>query len=274
MEGWIKIHRKILEWQHFQEPNVFAVFMYLLLSANTKDGWDRGDRVTRGQSCATVNEMSKKLKLSRPTVHKAIKKLEMSGEIVRKKVKFRCFTTIRNYAKYQDVTPDLCKDILHTPLHTPSPLCKDILHTPLHTPLENGAYNDLCDNELDAKNDEPYKNNKNIYNTCCWDIRAREEMKKTIRGSSLKREQACMSLKISQQDYDRFTEDIFNEWEFSEEQDWSLKHFLNVLRVKAADMRRTSARPTERDEKERVRAERQNDILNRYRKYETYDEQG
>ena len=41
MEGWIKIHRKILEWQHFQEPNVLAVFMYLLLSANTKDGWDR-----------------------------------------------------------------------------------------------------------------------------------------------------------------------------------------------------------------------------------------
>ena len=280
MEGWIKIHRKILEWQHFQEPNVLAVFMYLLLSANTKDGWDRGDRVTRGQSCATVNEMSKKLKLSRPTVHKAIKKLEMSGEIVRKKVKFRCFTTIRNYAKYQDVTPDLCKDILHTPLHTPSPLCKDILHTPLHTPLENGAYNNLCDNELDAKNDEPYKNNKNIYNTLSLThahMRTHEGLLREFFSHAIMVEQFCMNQSIDVETCREIAGQVVNEWDIagvthSDKID-AKKHLVSLIKIEVEKRRRAAAQAPQKS-KEQVRAERLNDILNRYRKYETYDEQG
>ena len=280
MEGWIKIHRKILEWQHFQEPNVLAVFMYLLLSANTKDGWDRGDRVTRGQSCETVENMCNTLKLSRATVYKAIKKLEMSGEIVRKKVKFRCFTTIRNYSKYQDVTQDLCISPKQSPIHTPSDLCISPKQSPIHTPLENGAYNDLCDNELDAKNDEPYKNNKNIYNTLSpthAHMRTHEGLLREFFSHAIMVEQFCMNQSIDFETCREIAGQVVNEWDIagvthSDKID-AKKHLVSLIKIEAEKRRRAAAQAPQKS-KEQVRAERLNDILNRYRKYETYDEQG
>ena len=36
MEGYIQIHRKILEWEWFDDHNTFRLFMYLLLKATNE----------------------------------------------------------------------------------------------------------------------------------------------------------------------------------------------------------------------------------------------
>ena len=33
MSGWIKLHRKITEWEWYSDANTFRVFMHLLLTA-------------------------------------------------------------------------------------------------------------------------------------------------------------------------------------------------------------------------------------------------
>ena len=35
--GWIKIHRKLLEWEWADDPNMVALWIHLLLNANLTD---------------------------------------------------------------------------------------------------------------------------------------------------------------------------------------------------------------------------------------------
>ena len=81
MKPWVKIYRRLLDWEHFTEPTVLAVWMYLLLSAETKTRPLRGRRVTCGEVQTSYREMSAVTGLSHNTVKAAIGKLTASGEI-------------------------------------------------------------------------------------------------------------------------------------------------------------------------------------------------
>ena len=81
--GWIKMHRALLKWEHFREPSVVTVFLALLLSAE-RDG--RADVNLGGLMSLTG--------LSHNTVTGAIAKLVKSGEITREKQGHKIYTTI------------------------------------------------------------------------------------------------------------------------------------------------------------------------------------
>ena len=49
MIGYIQLHRKLLEWEWFQKPEMVVVFLTLLLLANHQDGNWQGHEVKRGQ---------------------------------------------------------------------------------------------------------------------------------------------------------------------------------------------------------------------------------
>ena len=53
-------------------------------------------------------------------------------------------------------------------------------------------------------------------------------------------EMGCMSVGISRDAYMRLSAEIFNDWEFQDlpDQDWTKKHFLSVLRIKAREQKR------------------------------------
>ena len=42
MNGWIKLHRKITEWEWYTDRNTLAVFLHLLIMANIEDKKYRG----------------------------------------------------------------------------------------------------------------------------------------------------------------------------------------------------------------------------------------
>jgi len=91
MNGWIKIHRTMLQWEHFNEPSVVTVFLALLLNAD-RDG--KTDISLSGLTSATG--------LTTNTVRCALAKLVNSGEITRDFVKGQKTTTsIANWNKYQ-----------------------------------------------------------------------------------------------------------------------------------------------------------------------------
>ncbi len=46
--GWIKIHRKILDWEWYSDLNVRVVFLHLLLKANHDDKKWMGMDIKRG----------------------------------------------------------------------------------------------------------------------------------------------------------------------------------------------------------------------------------
>jgi len=101
--GFIKIHRSIMDWQHWGEPNIVVVFLTLLLNANHKRQWWQGLRCERGETFITIDTLSYITKLSRPTIIRILKVLEDSGEIVRKRVDQKhTKTVIKKYNDYQD----------------------------------------------------------------------------------------------------------------------------------------------------------------------------
>ena len=91
MNGWIKIHRTMLQWEHFNEPSVVTVFLALLLNA------DRD-----GKTGISLSGLTSATGLTTNTVRCALAKLVNSGEITRDFVKGQKTTTsIANWSKYQ-----------------------------------------------------------------------------------------------------------------------------------------------------------------------------
>lgn len=100
-EGWIKIHRQIKEWQHYQEPNVLLVWLDLLTSANAKEGWWHGRKIRRGELFTSVESIHQNTGLDAKTVRKALAILEESGEIKREATNAGSKIIINQYNKFQ-----------------------------------------------------------------------------------------------------------------------------------------------------------------------------
>lgn len=101
-DGWIKLHRQLKEWQHYQEPFVLLVWLDLLLSANMKAGWVRGNRINRGQLITSVARIMESTGIgSDNTVRDALRKLEESGEIKREQIGIGTKITINHFNKFQ-----------------------------------------------------------------------------------------------------------------------------------------------------------------------------
>jgi len=101
-DGWIKLHRKMREWQHYQRPSVRLVFEELLFCANTKPAWFHGIKVNRGETIVSIETICSYTGFARATVVAALKILEETKEIKRSKCWRGIRTKIINFDKYQD----------------------------------------------------------------------------------------------------------------------------------------------------------------------------
>lgn len=100
-QGYIIIHRKILEWEWYDDANTMRVFFHILISVNHKPKNWRGLKIGRGQGVLTHEAIAKKLKLSVRNVRTSIMKLKSTGELtVKNYPKFGLYT-VKNYMAYQ-----------------------------------------------------------------------------------------------------------------------------------------------------------------------------
>lgn len=107
MNGWIKLHRQIME-----NPMYFAetftrvqAWIDLLLLANHKTGYIyvRGNRVEvhRGQVGMSEESLAERWKWSRGKVRRFLKHLENEQQIVQQKSHIKSLISITNYEEYQ-----------------------------------------------------------------------------------------------------------------------------------------------------------------------------
>lgn len=101
-DGYIRLHRKFLEWEWYSDINTSRLFLHMLFKANWKPGRFLGVEIGRGEFVSSYNTLSKESGLSVMSVRTAVKHLISTGELtVSKHNKFTVFT-IKNYSKYQD----------------------------------------------------------------------------------------------------------------------------------------------------------------------------
>lgn len=102
-DGWICLHRKITEWEWYDDANTFRLFVHCLLVANHEDKKWRGTVIRRGQFISSRAKLSTVLKVSEQQIRTALSKLESTNDITIKGTSQHTVFTVNNYDKYQSI---------------------------------------------------------------------------------------------------------------------------------------------------------------------------
>lgn len=101
MEGWVKLHRRLLEWEWYSDINVTRLFIHCLLKANHKDNKWRGIDIKRGQFISSYGNLANETHLSVQQIRTCFKKLISTNEITIRTTNKNTIVTIENYSLYQ-----------------------------------------------------------------------------------------------------------------------------------------------------------------------------
>ena len=101
--NYIKINRKILDWEWYGNINTKILFLHMLLKANWKDGKFEGTTVPRGSFISSYPRLATECDLTVNELRTALKHLVSTGEVtVKAHAKYSVFT-VNNYCQYQDI---------------------------------------------------------------------------------------------------------------------------------------------------------------------------
>ncbi len=99
--GYIKVFRKMLDWEWFSDINTFYVFMYCLLKANWRDKKWRGTEIKRGSFVTSRHKLAQELHLTEMQIRTALEHLETTNEITKyASAKYTVITVVK-YDDYQ-----------------------------------------------------------------------------------------------------------------------------------------------------------------------------
>jgi hypothetical protein len=101
--GWITIHRKLLDWEWFDDSNTLHVFIYCLLRSNHKLNMWRGNKIHPGQFITSQKHISEATGLSVRKVRTSLDKLKLTGELTVKTTSKFSIISITNWISHQAV---------------------------------------------------------------------------------------------------------------------------------------------------------------------------
>lgn len=99
--GYIKIFRKMLRWEWYEDTNTFRVFLHCLLKANWKDKTWHGVEIKRGSFITSRQKMAQELGLTEKQIRVSLDHLEMTGEVARSSTSKYSVITVIKYDDYQ-----------------------------------------------------------------------------------------------------------------------------------------------------------------------------
>ena len=100
-DGWIAMHRKILDWEWYHDINVCRLFFHIILKANHMPKKWKGKQINRGQFITGLNVLESETGLSVMQIRTALNKLKATREITIKVTNKYSLLTVVNYDEYQ-----------------------------------------------------------------------------------------------------------------------------------------------------------------------------
>jgi hypothetical protein len=101
MAGWIKLQRKMIDWEWFTDVNTCHLFTYLLLAATHANTKWRGIALAPGQLITGRTQLAEKTGLSEQQIRTALDKLKATSEITSESTNNFTVITITNWKIYQ-----------------------------------------------------------------------------------------------------------------------------------------------------------------------------
>lgn len=101
LNGFVKIHRKLIQWGWYQDNVVKGVFLHLLLTASFRESEWMGRTIKKGQVVTSNARLAKDLGFSIKQVRTALNKLKSTGEVAIEGTNRYTLVTIVNWEEYQ-----------------------------------------------------------------------------------------------------------------------------------------------------------------------------
>lgn len=99
--GWVKLHRKLLEWEWYGDAHMVHLLVHLLLTATHEDRKYKGLTIKRGQVVTSIKELAEALGASETSTRRRMKRLKSGGFLTIKVAHKITTITICNYDSYQ-----------------------------------------------------------------------------------------------------------------------------------------------------------------------------
>lgn len=109
-QGWIKLHRQILEWEWYSDNNCFRLFLHLLLKANHKEKRFKGIELKVGSIVTSRDLLARETGLSSQQIRTALSKLISTNEITSVTSSQGTIIQIVSYEKYQVATNEITNE--------------------------------------------------------------------------------------------------------------------------------------------------------------------
>lgn len=100
--GFVVIHRKILEWEWYKNEKVKSLFIHCLLRANHKTQKWQGVTIERGAFITSLSNLASETGMTMMSVRTALNHLESTGEIKRESTNKYTKIIVNNYNEYQE----------------------------------------------------------------------------------------------------------------------------------------------------------------------------
>ena len=65
--GYIKLHRQMMEWEWYTDIPVKVLFLHILLKANHAEGRWKGEEIQRGQTVTSIRHLATREDCSKQT---------------------------------------------------------------------------------------------------------------------------------------------------------------------------------------------------------------
>ena len=114
--GYVKIYRRLKDWEWYSDANTARVYLHILLSANHKDSRHCGEVIKRGSFFTSYECLAGELRLSVKSIRTALKHLKDTGEIEVKTARRGTVITVIKWEIYQgreneiDILEDIDED--------------------------------------------------------------------------------------------------------------------------------------------------------------------
>jgi len=109
-QGWIKLHRQILEWEWYSDNNCFRLFLHLLLKANHKEKRFKGIELKVGSIVTSRDLLARETGLSSQQIRTALTKLISTNEITSVTSSQGTIIQIVSYQKFQVTTSEITNE--------------------------------------------------------------------------------------------------------------------------------------------------------------------
>jgi len=117
LNGWIKLHRSLLEWEWYRDQNTKAVFIHLLLLANVGTSRYKGFTLSSGQLITSIAEISAATGLTSRQIRTAINHLKSTNELTSRSTNKFTLITIVKWKFYQAKTDGATNKSTSSELH-------------------------------------------------------------------------------------------------------------------------------------------------------------